>query len=130
MRTIPNAANYFKSTMGKWAVVPYAFKPSKTRDLDGMSFFREDFVTPEQVAKACTHPDGAYVARIKVSRLHKLGLAVQPNPDPDLLPGHAIVPGLRYEQRSTQERRRIEDLSRQLAELATNGIAYSPANIE
>jgi len=117
--------------MGKWAVAPYAFKPHKKRDLDGMSFFREDFVTPEQVVEACTHPDGAYVARIKVSRLRRLGLAVQPDPDPNILPGHTIVPGLRYvEQRPTPERRRIEDLSRQLAELASNGIAYSPANTE
>lgn len=117
--------------MGIWAVTPYAFEPHKKRDLDGMSFFREDFVTPRQVAEACKHPDGALVARIKVGRLRKLGLTVQPSPDPNELAGHVIVPGLKHEQqRIAAEKRRIADLSRQLAELASKGIAYSPPNTE
>ena len=117
--------------MGKLAVTPYAFEPHKKRDVDGMSFFREDFVTPRQVAEACRHPSGALVARIKVRRLRKLGFTVQPTPDPNELPGHVIVPELKHEQqRSASERRRIADLSRQLAELASNGIAYSPINME
>jgi hypothetical protein len=117
--------------MGKWAVTPYAFEPHKKRDVDGMSFFREDFVTPRQVAEACRHPDGALVARIKVRHLRKLGLTVQPTPNPDELPGHVIVPGLKHDQqRSASEKRRIADLSRQLAEMASNSIAYSPTNTE
>ena len=81
LRAIPNTPDYFSEHMGAWAVDPYAFKPNKKRDLDGMSFFREDFTTVDAVARNNRHPQGARVARVTLAQFQELNLEVIPNPD-------------------------------------------------
>jgi hypothetical protein len=76
LRAIPNALGYFKASMGKWAVNPYAFGPRK-RDTDGMSFFRADFTIPQELARANRHASGVRVAQITVQQLRQLGLLAQ-----------------------------------------------------
>jgi hypothetical protein len=127
LRAIPNAPGYFKASIGKWAVDPYAFQPNKKRDVDGMSFFREDFTTPKEVANTNRHPARARVAKITVRQLRSLGLDVQCDPDEGQLAGHAIVPGMQFVANlPKEEKRRIADLSLKLAEFASANGVYSP----
>lgn len=127
LRAIPNTADYFKLNLGIRSVAPYAFKPHKERDPDGLSFFREDFVSPRRVAHACGHPNGARVARLKVADLVLLGLAVQANPLETELPGHVILPEMNFPaSKAKATKRRIDDLQQKLAALASKDIAYTP----
>ncbi|HWT79764.1 MAG TPA: hypothetical protein VN648_13345, partial [Candidatus Methylomirabilis sp.] len=86
---------------------PYAFEPGK-RDIDGLSFFRVDFTTPQEVATANRYRTGVRVARVTVQQLRQLGLDVECDPDETQPAGHAIVPGVRYvANRPKEEKRRI-----------------------
>jgi hypothetical protein len=117
--------------MGNWAVDPYAFKPHKKRDIDGMSFFREDFSAPKTVSDRNGFPAGVRVVRIPVKQLWDLGLSVEPSPDPEQPAGHVIVPGLKYvEGRSKVDKRKIDDLSQQIARVASSNVAYVPKGMK
>jgi hypothetical protein len=124
--------NYFRKEMGNWAVAPYAFKPHRKRDVDGMSFFRQIFTTAQAVAKRSTHVHGVRVANISGQQLRGLDLTAEPSPNADELPGHIIVPDMRWVDRSSQtmEERRIEkDRSVKLAQFATANRVYVPAGL-
>ena len=132
LRAIPNTLDHLAEDMGNWKIAPYAFKPNKTRDIDGMSFFREDFSTPKHVAKTNRHELGARVARITAQQLEDLALTVTPDPIDDEPAGHAIVPGMRFVEKrllSKEEQRRIKDLSQRLAQFASNNPIYSPPGL-
>jgi len=132
LRAIPNTPDYYNEKMDNWRVDPYAFTPNKTRDVDGMSFYREDFTTPQKVAKDCRHPAGARVGRITVQQLIDLGLAeIVPDPEFDQThpAGHVYVPGLRFIETkllSKEERQNRKAMSAKLAEHATNNGVYNP----
>lgn len=128
LRAIPNAIGYFSEKAGKWSVSPYAFTPNKKRDPDGLSFYREDFVTPKQVADECKHPMGGRVARLKVSDLLKHGLLVKPSQSN--LPGHVIMPSMRYSELvDPKTKKTVNAAAVLLAELASQDIAYSPPEL-
>jgi hypothetical protein len=130
LRAIPNTGGYFKESMGNWAVDPYAFEPNKRRDSDGMSFFRADFTTPEELANANRHPARARVAQITILQLRELGLDVELDPDQSQPAGHVIVPGMQFvANRSKEERRRVADLSQKLARFASTNGVYSPSGL-
>lgn len=129
LRAVPNVLGYFHESMGNWSVDPYAFQPRKF-DTDGISFFRLDFSTPEQVANACQHPSHARVARITVQQLRGLGLAVECAPDTQELAGHVIVPDMKFVARPPKDaKRRIADLTQKLAQFASRNKVYAPRGL-
>jgi len=73
-------------------ISPNVFKP-RLVDTDGLSFFRENFHTPKELACA-PGPESRHVARVAVESINALGLSVRPDPDPPKWPGHCIVPEL------------------------------------
>ena len=116
--------------MTTWTVSPYAFKPHKKRDPDGLSFFREDFVSCSDVAIACKHPDGARVVRLKVAAILALGLRVDAAPDPQELAGHVILPNMNAGAASAKSTKNgIDRLTVELARLATRESIYTPRNM-
>jgi hypothetical protein len=133
LRAIPNTLGYFtESSNSDWAVDPYAFQPHKKRDVDGMSFFRESFTTPNRVANDNEHFAGVRVARITVGQLEELELEAIPGPLKDQLPGHVIVPAMRFIDKkllSKDERRTTADRSQKLATFATRNGVYSPPGL-
>jgi hypothetical protein len=135
LRAIPNTPDFYDKNMGEWQVDPYAFKPNKKRDADGMSFYREDFSTPERVSNDNRHSAGARVARITVKQLINLGLLdiiPDPHQEKDRPAGHVYVPGMRYvdpKSLSKEERQERERISAKLAEHATENVVYSPPNM-
>lgn len=132
LRAVPNALGYIKPSMGKWTVNPNVFEPNRKRDLDGMSFFREDFTTPQEVAESNRNQVGVRVVRITAKQLTELGLTAEPSPVPEQPPGHVIVPGMRYIDKkllSDADKRRIKDTSQRLAQWASESDIYSPPGL-
>jgi hypothetical protein len=102
----------------------YAFAPNE-KDRDGLSVFRELFVTPEGVARTGPNSAGYYVARLAVSELLKLGLTVVPDPLEDAPPGHAMVPELSFAA-VRNAKTTSKEIQFQLAMLASTAIVYEP----
>jgi hypothetical protein len=112
--------------MGAWAVAPSAFTPRKV-DTDGLSVFREDFVTKESLAEKNPHPAKARVSSIFVVQLRGLELEVKPDPIKEFPSGHSLLPEVKYSDNPTDaERQKIKDNSQKLAQLATENGLYSP----
>ena len=71
-----------------------AFTPNK-QDHDGLSFFREAFLSGSTLAHGASKPASHYVvARLRVSDVLSLGLSVISTPDPGGVPGHVVIPEL------------------------------------
>src|SRR5438876_2814776 len=70
---------------------PAAFKPTES-DQDGLSVYRERFVSPSEVAASGRTPGAYYVVRLAVRDLHRLNLSVVLTPG--ALLGHAAIPEL------------------------------------
>lgn len=125
LRRIVNQKDFYDATLDQ-PVVRTACCPTKN-DVDGLSVFRELFVSPEEVAAAGTNPAGYYVAKLLVADILDLGLTVIPDPKPEQLEGHSLVPELTYvitHEKATKKW--AKDKTRALAELAGNNIVYSP----
>lgn len=123
-RRIPRA--YYKSGL-PIPIHPAAFRPNKN-DTTGISVFRAAFVQP---ADSVTNIDASkrnnyYVARIAVQDLRRLGLTVEPDPDPYGPPGHAIIPELSY-QIYQADKQRLKQIQLELAKLASAAIVHQPS---
>ena len=101
-----------------------AFAPNRN-DTGGLSVFRRLFVSPEQVAKAGTNVKGYYVAELKHGDIRALSLTVKPDPQEDELPGHSLVPELRFPH-DKKEQLKQKEVQLELAKLASRRIVYSP----
>ena len=123
LRRIPNNKDWYESSLPE-PVQRVAFQPSK-RDTDGLSIFRQLFVTPAQLAQAGPNPAGYYVARLRVADLHDLGLSVIAAPQNNQPDGHAIIPELSY-QAMKQDKQTARKIQRELAKLASDGIVHGP----
>ena len=131
LHSIPNNQAYFLKEMGAWAVSPTAFKPHHRRDLDGMSFFRDDFTSARKMAATNPHPDGVRIAQVGVGQLKELDMHAVPAPDEAQLPGHAIVPDMRYLERPTPaQKQRTKERQLRLAEFATRNGLYTPKGLK
>jgi hypothetical protein len=102
-------------------VLRLAFQPSKA-DVDGLSVFRERFITAAELARLGRTPGAYYVARLLVAALHDLGLTIIPAPVIGL-PGHAIIPELNFSA-YRQDKKRLDALQVQLARLAGSAIVH------
>jgi hypothetical protein len=99
-----------------------AFKPTES-DVDGISVYREKYVSPAEVAAGGRTPEVYYVARLAVRALNALNLTVVPTPGDQK--GHAVIPELNrsfYES----EKQRSKKLQFQLAQLASQAIVHRP----
>ena len=105
------------------AVQRVAFQPSP-KDTDGLSVYRELFVTPQRVAMAGRQGVQYHIARLGVSDLLRIGVSVKPSPRTDELPGHAIIPELTVQNAKHPQ---SKELQRELAVLASRTIVYPPA---
>ena len=101
-----------------------AFQPYP-RDTDGISLFRELFVTPQQVATARENSTGYYISRLDVSSITPLGLTVIPNPIEDQLPGHSLIPELSFSEYK-KNKNKTKEIQLKLARIASENIVCSP----
>ena len=92
-------------------------------DINGISVFREIFVSAEAVAKAGGGARGYCVVRLRASDVTALGLTIIPDPRDDQLPGHALIPELGFLQMK-QDKLKCKELQRHLVKLACNSIVF------
>ena len=129
LRRVVNLPDYYDPTLPA-PTRTNAFRPTDD-DLTGISVYREAFVSAEAVARAGGSEKGYYVARLPVAGIRALGLTVTPDPQPDLLPGHSLVPEInciRY--KIAVEKKRIKPLQERLARLADANIVLGPDGYE
>jgi len=89
-----------------------AFNPNQ-HDTDGLSLFRKQFVSPEEVAASGRNPLGYYVVQVQAAEILELGVTLEPDPQPDTLPGHTLIPELTHNTQKQTKR----DLRGKLAQL-------------
>jgi hypothetical protein len=114
--------------MGYWTIDPNAFQPAKDDD-DGISLFREDFVTAEDLAMLSLHPKGVRVARVLASECTNLHLSLNPAPHPHEPAGHTLIPEMTFVKRTAQTNiqvQNIKDLAQKLAQIASKNEIYTP----
>lgn len=116
--------------MESWAINPDAFEPAPD-DVDGLSLFREDFVTKEHLASSSTHSNGVRVAHIVAKECTSLHLSLRPAPDPHELPGHVLIPEMPYVKtlKTKAEKRKVHDFAQQLAQIASRHKVYVPRGL-
>ena len=98
LRIIP--ADFYKRELTPPIQRP-AFAPSP-KDDDGLSFFREDFVSPRKLAKWYRNKKGGVIARIRVSELRAMQLSVVVNVREDSAAGYVLVPEISIHNRSAK----------------------------
>lgn len=99
-----------------------AFQPNKN-DTDGISVFRELFVTPAEIARRGPKgPSKYFVVRLLAADIFALGLSILPDPQSDQPPGHAVI----QELNPKVDERRSKELQRELAKLGGRNVAYEP----
>jgi len=121
LRRIPKDGGRYKPSQNE-PVQRVAFEPSKW-DVDGISVFRELFLSAADLASAGTNKNGYCVARLRVSDLLALGLTVVPDPRNDQPPGHAILPELSFSEHN-RDRQKCKDIQHHLAKLAGRNIVF------
>jgi hypothetical protein len=106
-----------------------AFKPDRERDTDGTSMDRAhstaypEFRTPQQAGTGPSR-SGYYVVSHRVRDLRARGIDVIARPTPEN-PGHVVLPGLRADNRKTNDAVEIMDfLARNVVQI------FGPFNYE
>jgi hypothetical protein len=103
---------------------PAAFRPN-SNDTTGLSVFRAAFVQPADTIEAGKR-NNYYVVQIAVQDLHRLGLTVVPEPDPNGPLGHAIIPELSW-QAYQADKQRMKQIQFELAKPASAALVHQPS---
>lgn len=101
-----------------------AFEPNKN-DIDGLSVFRAEFITPERLVLDRKEPTLYCVAALPVLNLRRLSLTVL-SAEIDNLPGHAIIPELAYSAYQANKHR-LKEILVELARLVSTRIVFGPS---
>jgi len=126
LRRILNRKDFIDLSL-TYPVARAAVSPTESDDR-GISVFRQEFVTAQQVAEAGNSESGYYIAKLLVSNLINIGLSVEPNPLEGELPGHALIPELGLISKSA-DKTRYKKLSLTFVRLITHrDIIYDPNN--
>ncbi len=131
LRTVPNSIGFYTQTMEHWAINPNAFEPAQD-DVDGISLFREDFITSEDLASISTHHNGVRVARVIAKECTDLHLSLNPDPDDSQPPGHTVIPEMPFVRKGPHnkaQRQNIKDLAQKLAQVASKNEIYTPRGL-
>jgi hypothetical protein len=98
---VPQRARYFLRRVHKDQIrgdtLAYgAFKPN-SGDIDGISIYDANLVTPDQLKENARNPPDHYrVAKVAESEFLRLGLSIVKTVDPGGLPGHHVVPEINF----------------------------------
>lgn len=98
-RRVPIHPQYFDHAVDAHPT-PFAFRP-RQEDSTGLSVYRAKYKSMNEVA-ANSRGKRYFIAVMVVGALRARGIEVEPRPLPQD-PGHAEIPGLRYDNRSTQQ---------------------------
>ena len=124
LRAVPNDGNRYQADHARGPILRLAFQPAPN-DQNGISLFREAFVSPADVAAALPKAGDYYVARLLTADIRGLQLSLVPDPRSDQPPGHCLIPELTP---ATHDAKRpwAKEVEGKLAELANRNIVHSP----
>lgn len=106
-------------------ITTQAFRP-RDDELDGLSFYRERFISAFELAQAMRVPGKCYVARLLASEFMKYPLTLKPDPQPHPAPkGHIIIPELAFPI-YIKNKTLHKDWHDEFAKLFSKDIVYSP----
>jgi hypothetical protein len=100
------------------------FRPTP-EDTAGLSVYRENLITPAEVAASGRKPGEYFVVRLPVGELRLLGLTVVADERPEGPTGHALIPELNLEA-CKREKAKMREIQVRLAELASQNVVHSP----
>lgn len=120
LRKVPSGnAQYYDPSL-QTPLQRIAFRPN-TKDVCGISFFREIFVSPRSLGYKGRKPP-YYVVRLRARQVAAIGLRILPLPDPDQPPGHLVLPELCFKAKQTVAEKeaasRLQVALRDIASLA------------
>jgi hypothetical protein len=118
LRRIPNNADYYKPAEPV-PIQRVAFEPNK-QDVDGLSFFREMFISPRELGLKTGRKPPYVVARIRLKDLQANNIKIRPAPDEEQPRGHVVAPEITYPARKS-----TKEAQRQLRDSAR--LAFDPA---
>jgi hypothetical protein len=104
-----------------------AFRPNE-QDTTGLSVYRARFVSSYSDVLRNVKPEKRekyYICRLCARDLFALNLTVVPDPDPEDIPGHCIIPELSW-QKYQDEYERLAEIQLQLAGLGSRDIVHRP----
>ena len=103
-----------------------AFTPNP-RDMDGLSFYLAEAISPADLAAAAEKPASCYiVASLRAGDLYDLGLTLVVSEEASGLPGHVVAPEVNWESYVDPVRkRRIKEVQTKLAQIASENIVFS-----
>jgi hypothetical protein len=99
-----------------------AFSPHP-RDIDGLSFFRERFISPTELVTGhpTRPPDKWVVATVTIDELRLLDLTVEPLQEEGDGPGHVVIRDFAYTlYKGPATKERVRGLIQKVTALATN----------
>ena len=95
LRRIPNNPSFIDLTL-RDPVQRAAFRPTN-EDVDGISVYREMFISAEEIILVGTSRYGYFVARLPVEEILEEGLTIIPDPQTGGLPGHSLIPDIKIQ---------------------------------
>ncbi|HEX5446778.1 MAG TPA: hypothetical protein VFW87_23370 [Pirellulales bacterium] len=104
-----------KGWIDEHGVSPDAFEP-RVDDVSGLSVYRARFVSLQDAARGLSK-QGYYVLAMRAGDLRAVGIDIVPKPQ-DLLPGHAEIPSLAYQEHES-------DLAMQQRELLADRLVLA-----
>lgn len=102
-----------------------AVGPTK-RDTDGLSVYREKFVSPREVAESGNNSAGYYVVRFNAQDIFDMGLDIIPDKIEDGLQGHSLVPQLSTGEKKSNRKLYVERTLALTKLISTDDIVFSP----
>jgi hypothetical protein len=118
LRRIPNNADYYKPAEPV-PIQRVAFEPNK-QDVDGLSFFREMFISPRELGLKTGRKPPYIVARVRLKDIEANNIKIHAAPDSEQPAGHAVAPEITYAARKA-----TKEAQRQLRDCAK--LAFDPA---
>ena len=100
------------------------FRPTP-EDTQGLSVYREKFITAAEVAASGRKAGEYYVGRLSVAEVTSLGLTVIADEQANGPPGHALIPELSFSA-IQRDKRRLREAQVHLAALASQAIVQCP----
>ena len=118
--------NHFKASKPT-PIERVAFEPN-AHDTDGLSVFRDAFVSAGRLATFTGVTDTYYVVRLSVAELEQtFQLKVVPAPDADQPPGHAVIPKINIADLK-KNKYPSKEMQRDLAKVASKAIVHRPGD--
>jgi hypothetical protein len=94
--------SHYKSNRSPPVLSPRAFSP-RPKDLDGISFVRQKYVSGPEEAAALGSIDHEYwIIAMRAGDLEREGIVLEPKPTQDCI-GHAVAPGINPENAEQPE---------------------------